>query len=95
MAKTTSAQMLDTLPTYADVRAVRIWEGRRIYIETTSSNGGKKWNGGLGYRSLYIDLTGSDRLVARGEAGAATRNALRPTLERIADDFGLTLIVNK
>jgi len=48
MAKTTSAQMLDTLPTYAGVRAVRIWEGRRIYIETTSSNGGKNGTGDWG-----------------------------------------------
>jgi len=86
------AHMLETLPNYDGILNVRLWNGRRIYIDTVKANGGRGWNGGLGYRTLYIDLE-AERLIASGEAGAKTRNALRPTLDRIEEDFGLTLIV--
>jgi hypothetical protein len=94
--------LLERLPTYSGVISARLWQGtvpdrdgsmkKRIYIDTDSENGGQHWNGGLGYRICYIDLV-DDCLVAQGEAGAKTRNALRPTLDRIAEDFGLTLII--
>ena len=84
--------MVKALPQYAGVLDARLWQDRRIYIETVKSNGGQKWNGGRGYRTLFIDLE-SNRLYASGEAGSKTRKALRPTLECIAVDFGLNLIV--
>jgi len=44
----------------------------RIYLETTKHNGGRAWNGGVGFQQCYIEVP-SGRLVVRGEAGAATR----------------------
>jgi len=44
----------------------------RLYVSTTKRNGGKNWNGGVGYSTCYIDLN-TGRVVMNGEAGAATR----------------------
>jgi len=74
------------------VTAARLWRrvpGReRLYIDTKKLNGGRNWNGGLGYRSCYIDL-GDGSVVLEGEAGAKTRNwhnehGTREALEALA-----------
>ena len=58
------------------VEAARAWTKfpgkKRIYLRAAKLNGGKKWNGGLGYETCFLDLN-TGRVVARGEAGAATR----------------------
>ena len=85
----------EELVKYEHINEANPWEGhgkRRIYLETDKWNGGKHWNGGRGYEKCFIDLD-ELALVAMGEAGAATRTALRPTLNQIAEDFELTLRV--
>ena len=59
-----------------EVTGTRIWdrvEGKeRLYIETIKHNGGRNWNGGLGYSRFYVDLN-TGAVTMEGEAGAATR----------------------
>ena len=67
------------------VVAVREWQsGRRyrLYIDTCKFNGGKNWNGGVGYTLLYVE---GGVLFADGVAGARTERALCDTLEQIQD----------
>ncbi len=70
------------------VTGARYWgtvSGReRIYIDTEKRNGGVRWNGGLGYRTLYLDLHGG-RLVCQSEAGAATRKILADTIDALGE----------
>jgi hypothetical protein len=58
------------------VDAARAWKKvpgkERIYIDTVKRNGGQRWNNGVGYATCFLDLD-TGRVVARGEAGAATR----------------------
>ena len=44
-----------------------------MYVSTVKLNGGKTWNGGVGYQNCYLDLVSGE--VMAGEcAGAATRD---------------------
>lgn len=54
----------------------------RLYIQTAKMNGGKTWNGGVGYTTLYVDIA-TGTLKMDGCAGAATRNALAATVTAI------------
>lgn len=60
------------------ITAARYWQTpdgskRRIYLSTVKLNGGRTWNGGVGHRDCYLDL--STGVVMAGEcAGAATRD---------------------
>lgn len=58
------------------IEGARLWDRvpgkERIYLDTVKQNGGRRWNGGLGYTECYVDLN-SGEVVANGEAGAATR----------------------
>jgi hypothetical protein len=57
--------------------AARAWTSvpgkERVYLETQKCNGGRNWNGGVGYSTCFIDIN-ARAVVMRGEAGAATRN---------------------
>ena len=83
MTSQTTISQIKALP---GVTSVNIWSKipgkERIYIKTEKQNGGASWNGGVGYTTLYIDIPGK-RLVATGEAGAATRRALADTLDAL------------
>ena len=84
----THSELADRITAMPHVNNVSFWNkapGKdRLYIETAKWNGGKNWNGGLGYSELYVDLA-SGTLVAAGCAGAATRKALALTLEAIRE----------
>ena len=76
MTSQTTINQIEALP---GVTSASLWNKvpgkERVYIKTEKQNGGAAWNGGVGYTTLYIDIPGK-RLVAAGEAGAATRRAL-------------------
>lgn len=74
---------IETLP---HVTGVTTWSKAghtRLYIETAKFNGGKTYNGGKGYRVLYVDVT-TKKVVAQDVAGAATRDKLAATRAQIA-----------
>lgn len=79
----TTEELMSQIQALPHVTRVSLWgkaEGKeRIYIETAKFNGGKTFNGGKGYATLYIDLA-TKKLVAQDVAGAATRDKLAPTL---------------
>lgn len=88
-----SEPLVAELLKYEFVTKTNLWERkghRRVYINVYINT--EKANGGKGYDECYVDLE-TRRLVARGEAGAATRKMLRPIFEQMAKDHGLTLDV--
>jgi hypothetical protein len=66
----------DQIAKLRGVTDVRVWTKvagkERVYIETTKHNGGRNWNGGVGFTTCYVEAT-TGKLVVWGEAGAATR----------------------
>jgi hypothetical protein len=80
-------QIIDEIRDLPHVTDARLWEGFeacRIYIDTEKWNGGRHWNGGVGYSGMYIDaLTGN--LYLGHEAGAKTRKKLAETVEKIKE----------
>jgi hypothetical protein len=70
--------LIKTLRAIRGVTNARYWQTlngskRRIYIDTDKLNGGRSWNGGIGYWGCYLDLNSGK--VFHGEcAGAMTRN---------------------
>ena len=79
----TLTEIINHISTLPHVTKVTLWakaEGKeRLYIDTAKFNGGKTWNGGKGYATLYVDIA-AKTLVATDPAGAATRDKLMPTL---------------
>lgn len=80
----------------AGINSANLWNKvsgkERVYLDTSKQNGGRMWNGGKGYSQCYIDLN-SNTLIARGCAGAATRDYLAPSFAALAEEFDLTLDV--
>ena len=80
--------LIEQIKALSGVTKVTFWGKvggkERIYIDTSKHNGGKHWNGGVGYTMLYVDCA-TATLKADGCAGAATRDALAETLKNVRD----------
>lgn len=83
---TTIDALITQIETLPHVTRVTRWEKgdqARLYVDTAKFNGGKTYNGGKGYATLYIDLQ-THKVVAQDVAGAATRDKLAATLTQLA-----------
>lgn len=81
--------LVTALPGITGARPWTTVPGReRLYLETRKCNGGKRWNGGVGFSKCYLDLN-TGEVVMQGEAGAATRNwhANHGTSNAVAEAF--------
>ena len=82
----TTAEIEEYISQLHGVTSVDLWAKvagkERLYIKTIKYNGGKTWNAGVGYTTLYVDLA-TMTLAVGGCAGAATRDALAKTLAAI------------
>ena len=82
----THAELQDRISRLSNVTKTDLWTKvmgkERLYISTKKFNGGKSWNSGVGYTTLFVDLK-TMTLKKDGCAGAATRDALANTLARI------------
>ena len=85
----TLAELVDELEYDREDFQVSLWEryGKsRIYVDLLQkSNGGKRWNGGLGY-SFWVD-TKTGRVMGGSWAGAKTRNAWEEDVDALTEQI--------